>query len=530
MKKKVITLIIILMAISLIGIIAIQGIWINNAISERKKQFENKVNEAMLSVTQKVEKNESLEFLTNIIETNNYTNHEIHGNSELEYTMSNSNSGTQTVIVNSNSTGNSDVKVITPKDSHFFKNMKLSLDSLVGKNVESKGRAIFISDSNRTFDIDTVIIKNGRTEIIQKRVLKKTGDLKDFTHDLIAELEIKENFPIEKRADSAQISSLILKEFSERNITPSYEWKIIDDKESSYKYKTLLFPNDIVPENNYLTVEIINENIEIFESLTMMLAGSGIFTLFIILTFGITLRTIVNQKKLTEMKSDFINNMTHEFKTPIATISLAADSISNPKVIADNNKVLNFVHIIKEENKRMNKQVEMILQMATHNQAEYSNSTEVISVEKLVIDAINEIEILCKNKGGEINSSFTNQDLFIKANPTHFKSMIKNILDNSIKYSQNTPDIFVKTSVKNEKITIEISDKGIGMNRETKKKIFDKFYRKTTGNIHNIKGFGLGLSYVKSIIEAYSGKIDITSELGKGSTFQLTFPKTTPKK
>jgi len=261
----------------------------------------------------------------------------------------------------------------------------------------------------------------------------------------------------------------------------------------------------------------------IWKQMYWMIAGSVIFTFIIFAAFFITLRALFNQKKLSEIKSDFINNMTHEFKTPLATISLAVDALKNEKVINDRAKMDYFSGIIKDENKRMNKQVETILQAALLDKQEIQLNEKPVHANELINAAVNNIKLPLAEKNGklEINLKATND--LIMADEVHVINIINNLLDNAIKYSKDNLVIKLSTQNFNNHIHIKIEDNGIGMNKETLNRIFEKFYRAHTGNIHNVKGFGLGLSYVKSIVDAHKGKIKAESNLGKGSCFTIDF-------
>jgi two-component system phosphate regulon sensor histidine kinase PhoR len=249
-----------------------------------------------------------------------------------------------------------------------------------------------------------------------------------------------------------------------------------------------------------------------------------VFTIIIICAFFITVRALIKQKKLSEIKSDFINNMTHEFKTPLATISLAVDALKNEKVINDRDKMNYFTGIIKEENKRMNKQVETILQAALLDKQEVQLNLKKMHAHELITSALNNINLQVDDKSGhlEVNLSATN-DLLL-ADDVHFTNLVSNLLDNAVKYSKDNLLIKISTQNTGNTFRIKIEDNGIGMNKETLSRIFEKFYRAHTGNLHNVKGFGLGLSYVKTMVEAHKGSIKAESTPGKGTSFLLIFP------
>ena len=233
---------------------------------------------------------------------------------------------------------------------------------------------------------------------------------------------------------------------------------------------------------------------------------------------------ILRQKKISEMKTDFINNMTHEFKTPIATISLAADSIVSPIISGNKDKVNRFAGIIKQENLRMLNQVEKVLQMAKIDKEEFDLKKVDLDMHKIILQAAEHIQLKVAQRSGSISTNLMATNPLFKGDKTHISNIIHNLLDNAEKYSKGEPKITIATKSDTKGLSVIISDQGIGMTTESQKNIFDKFYRVHTGNIHDVKGFGLGLSYVKALVEAHKGEVTVESELGKGSTFTIYLP------
>jgi len=282
------------------------------------------------------------------------------------------------------------------------------------------------------------------------------------------------------------------------------------------------FATGLSPEELLIVVVPHVKNL-VWKQMVWMLIGAVIFTFIIFTAFFITIRALLRQKKLSEIKTDFINNMTHEFKTPIATISLAVDALKNEKVLKDKTKMDYFSGIIKDENKRMNKQVETILEAALMDKQQVQLNLIPLHAHELIHSAINNIQLPVKEKNGILETHFDAINDLILADDVHFTNIINNLLDNAVKYSKEDLKIKLSTSNFNGHFRVKIEDNGIGMNKETINRVFEKFYRAHTGNIHNIKGFGLGLSYVKSIVDASHGKIKAESTPGKGSCFTLDF-------
>jgi len=288
-------------------------------------------------------------------------------------------------------------------------------------------------------------------------------------------------------------------------------------------YATNIFMRNNVPLGK-LIIEFPTRNRFIISRILTNIILSVIFIAITLLSFLYTIFTILRQKKIAEMKTDFINNMTHEFKTPIATISLAADSILNPNIKSNPEKVERFSNIIKEENKRMLVQVEKVLQMAQFNNKRVKMAMGYVDVHELLKQAKSHIELQVKRRGGNISLNLEATKHIIKGDENHLSNIFHNLLDNANKYTPEEPKIQIRSKDGNGGIIIEIEDNGQGMTREQVKNIFEKFYRIHTGNVHDIKGFGLGLSYVKAMVDAHHGQVHVESKPGKGSTFQLFFP------
>jgi len=276
--------------------------------------------------------------------------------------------------------------------------------------------------------------------------------------------------------------------------------------------------------DEWLVVIVPTEKSLVLKEIFWFIMGSILFTLIITTAFYITIRSLLKQKKLSEIKSDFINNMTHEFKTPLATISLAVDALKNEKVIGDRDKTQYFTGVIKEENKRMNKQVEAILQAALLDKQEVQLNLKRHAAHTLITIAVNNMTLPVQEKNGVLDVKLDAVNDVIMADEVHFINFVNNLLDNAVKYSKENPVIRLSTSNNGTQFKIKIEDNGIGMNKETLSRIFEKFYRAHTGNIHNVKGFGLGLSYVKTMVNAHNGTIKAESTLGKGSTFTISIP------
>lgn len=289
-------------------------------------------------------------------------------------------------------------------------------------------------------------------------------------------------------------------------------------------YKVALFTQDI-ESPGYLSLYFPSRTRLVLGSALGMMLLSVVFTGIIMFSFWYTIQVIYRQKQLSEIKNDFINNMTHEFKTPIATISLAADSIGSPMIMGNPDKIKRFVDIIRQENRRMNSQVERVLQMALIDKKDFELKLSEINIHELIQQVVDNFSLQVEKREGSLRLQLEADKPLIEADATHLTSVIHNLLDNANKYSPDKPDIIISTRNVPMGLEITVTDHGMGISKEVRKHIFDKFYRVHTGNLHDVKGFGLGLSYVKAIMVAHKGLVDVKSEPGKGSSFSLTFPK-----
>jgi two-component system phosphate regulon sensor histidine kinase PhoR len=289
--------------------------------------------------------------------------------------------------------------------------------------------------------------------------------------------------------------------------------------------------NQIESEGPFETIIILAPNIRMYilHSLLWVIIGSILFILIVIAAFFITVRSLFAQRKLNAIKRDFINNMTHELKTPLATISLAVDALKSPKVQSESKSVDYFSGIIKEENERMNKHVEVILQAAQLEKKEYVLNILPVDIHDLLFGVLDSYKLQLDAKPSNIQTNFEADPSEIEVDEECLLHVFSNLIDNAIKYSKETIDITITTQSLPAEIQIIIEDKGIGMDTSTLKHIFEKFYRAHTGNIHNVKGFGLGMSYVKWVIDIHKGKIKVQSELGKGTKMIITLPVVNPK-
>jgi len=469
MNKKIIFFIITLISLSLIGLMVIQVHWINNAITVRQVNFVRDVNEAVSNVIFQLEKIEMSDQIKN-----RFTN-----------------STNKTSILQ-------------------------SIDSM-----------------NNSFLEDIQSINNN--DDFQKLVKRSF-----MTQNLIEEMfNIKQNRPIEERINKDFLDSLINTELEKKGINTLVEFAVFNSSRNSmilqktgkypekllkYGFVFTLFPNDLITNPNYLIVFFPNEKQFIISQMWLLLLVSAVLIIIIIVSFAMTISTIFRQKKLSKMKNDFINNMTHEFKTPISTVSLACEALNDTDIKKSEQLYSNYIKIISEENNRLGIIAEKILQTAILEKGQLNLKKEEIDVNEIISDVVKNIKIQVEIKDGKIEAFYNADCSKIIADKIHITNVFYNLLDNANKYSPKKPDIKVITENSAKGIIIKIEDTGIGISKANQKKIFEKLFRVPTGDVHDFKGYGLGLSYVKKIIEKHGGKISVESELNNGSRFTIILP------
>ncbi len=370
---------------------------------------------------------------------------------------------------------------------------------------------------------------------LMRRVRKTQSQLQDIIFDY--QTGKTENHFL---FDANTIDSLIAVNLKEKGIKTAYEFGVYDPfTNRMLLQKTGRYPQELLTESfaydlavspgtfyvpEKLLIYFPNEQQFIIRQIWRLLSVSIVLFLIIIVSFYMTIQTIFRQKKLSEMKNDLINNMTHEFKTPISTIALACEALRDRDIQKSEDMYNSYISVISEENKRLGGMAEQILQQAVFSQGKMKLKKEVLDMHQIVEDAVNRKQLEVQAKEGSITISEKASESMVTGDKTHLTNTLINLLDNAIKYTLDTPKIVVNTINKRDRILIRVSDNGIGISKSNQKKIFEKLYRVHTGNVHDFKGFGLGLNYVKVILELHGGSVSVDSEPGKGSTFTISLP------
>ncbi|WP_395065764.1 sensor histidine kinase [Flavobacterium sp.] len=524
MNKFVFRLLVLLMSLSLLGIILVQVYWFNTSLETNEEQFKFHVKQVLGNVSEKLQKQEEYAFYNKYNKLKDSTGKAPLKKDLLEYGYYQRNSKTNQTIIYSNSIISEDYDMF----SSFFDK----------KNDSTKVRSFSAKRKTQIFNtnsFDNVGIQN---KIVPDVTIEKTGTL-DILERAGFEIQYKDvvaNYAIQDRITKENLHKILKSELNEYEVKTPFEFnvysnglatKIKSDHFNFDKYATYSIPIFIDNDGNnkyMLLVTFPQKKKFLFSEILAITLLSIIFTLIIIIAYANALHQLIKQRQISEIKTDFINNMTHEFKTPIATINLALDAIKNPKVIDDKEKVFRYLQMIRDENKRMHAQVENVLRISKLEKKELDISKESYNVQEIIEEAIEHVSLIVEDRQGIITTHFDAKRTTVLLNDVHFTNVIVNILDNAIKYSPEHVVIDIQTENINDFILIKIKDKGAGMNKVAQKRIFEKFYREHTGDLHNVKGHGLGLAYVKRIVEDHNGQVYVESEKGKGSTFIIKVP------
>lgn len=538
MNRKIFISLVVMMSLSIIGITMVQITWIRNAIAKSNENFDNAVFISLNNAAGEIESLRKMNSFNNFIwrEPSTIIDSSSRMSGYISYGSYVSSGGGNVSINIRNSVESIDAngtkkQVIITKDTSFVDSVRISIGTT------NRNSPVRIKE-----DQNSGSSGNGEIHVEQKEFLewvkKRSSEFQNISDQMLYEIYQSER---SMELNNNEIINALNHFFPFYGINTPFEFAVIKEgkisSESSEKrdgndfmkspYKVRLFSDNLIQQNMILSVVFPERTNYVLGSMAWILGGSMFFSLFIFATFALSLFFILRQKRISEIKSDFINNMTHEFKTPIATISLAADTITNPKVISDEKSVRHFIGMIKKENSRMNKQVETILQIASLDKKEIDFKFGYTQMHSIIEKAIETIEIQVQQKHGKIRTRLEAVEDTVFGDAEHLTNLVHNLLDNAIKYSPDYPDIAVNTLNRDGGIVISVADRGIGMSKSVQSKIFERFYRQASGDIHDVKGFGLGLNYVKAIVDAHKGVITVSSEPGKGSKFEIYLPVNT---
>lgn len=484
------------MALTFCGLLYVQIMYMNNMKKMRDDQFAEGVKRSLYAVTTRLEQDETKHFLE---------------------------------------------EDMASMETRFYP--RPNADGSVGINNKFTSSEGINYDLTLRMNVDRQQANRSMRELMHGKYLYQKGLLDEVILSIINQ---SSNRPISERADSAEVSRYLRSELDNNGLNLPYEYAVVNrvgaivyrsehysptlSDESSMFVQTL-FPNDPKNKMYYLKVYFPTKSDYIFSSIRFMIP-SFIFTFILLVTFVCTIILAFRQKKLTEMKNDFINNMTHEFKTPISTISLAAQMLNDNAVLKSPNMLGHISTVINDETKRLRFQVEKVLQMSMFDRQKATLRLQNLDANQVIASITSTFKLKAEKYGGRIDTVLNAQESTVNVDEMHFTNVIFNLLDNAVKYRREDTPLLLTVSTRNvkmhgeEKFQVIVSDNGIGMRREDLKKIFEKFYRVSTGNRHDVKGFGLGLAYVKKMVGELGGEINVESEINVGTKFIITLPIT----
>ena len=534
MSKNRLGWIITLMSVALTGLIAFQWYWIDTVISGNRDHFERDVMTALSNVTKKLEQQEAL-FYVNRKMSNFSSQGQSRGFQPFQF---------QAIPpLNQRQILQGEKKIRFDDSLSSTGSFNFSFE-VVGAPLRSNqmGKAFFDVLKSNINNIQFAYPQDApETETLNsnlKEILEKISNKSDMMMGLLEDMMLPK-IGLTNRFDPDQLDSLLHTELKKKSIDIPYDYAIINPRSGRLieiskdysnerllqsNFKTNLFPNDVTNEPNLLVIDFPSQEKYLMSKIWFPLSSSALLILIILICFGYAVFTIVRQKKISVMKTDFMNNMTHEFKTPISTIGLAIEALLDPTIPQKPSMKMKYLGIIAGENKRLESQVADVLQMAQLDKNELKLNLVTVDLHAIIQQAVDKISIQMERKLGHLKLALNASRFKFKGDEAYLLGVLLNLLDNALKYSTDAPNIMIRTQNIRGQLICSIKDHGMGMSKEAQRSIFQKFYRVASGNVHNIKGFGLGLAYVKEIITLHHGSIEVESELKKGTNFIVKFP------
>ncbi len=524
MNTRLVNIIIVAITLALVGLIYIQVNWIKQNYRVREEKFDQAVYLSLSNVARSIERDEAINYFA------------VSGLNDFGRNINKMYDTVQTL-----KTYSPNLTLVDSVGQHALKfgfndTSGLFVSKFMGSITYLQEKAAKLHEAQKDIDVAVQSSEERERHLIEMQFKKYNRLFQDLAMQFMLDDKC-----LSTRLDKDMIDTLLKGEFRKEGINTPYQYALFDnwakgmlfgnmnvtkdEAQSTNFYSIPLFANDLYENSGMLVVDFPQKQNYIFQSMWLMLSATGAFIFIILASFGGSFYVIYRQKKLDELKTDFINNMTHEFKTPVATISLATQMLKNEKISSNPEKVQNYSGIIEEENKRLSGHIENVLQVARLDRGEFKLKLEPVNINELLSEIADTLELRVQNENGELIKHLDAQKVTVKGDLFHLTNAFYNVFDNAIKYKKED-HLKITVSTKNnfKGIVVSIQDEGIGIPRDNQKKVFEKFYRVPTGNIHNVKGFGLGLSYVQVIVSAHGGDIRVESDLGKGSRFDIFLP------
>lgn len=540
------------MSLALVGLIGIQVYWINNAVKLRQQKFQSSVNEVLGDVVYQYDKLKTAQNLAIKMDLREKQRRLIWQMDSINRAIKKTQDSLFFLQRNE-----------LPTDQLNAGKLELSSEFVSGPGLEISVYEEFLVDSAG------ILVKRSREQRyespnygpIRKPVLPGSENESAYYLDSSKQAQTMNLHWLEKRADMVNeifeeivnvdlynrndeidveaLDSILSNQLKDKGIGADYAYGIFDPFMNAFhidgnkseldgiltsQHKVNLNPGNVFSQPKFLSIFFPNQNKYLLRTMWLLLTVSALFILVIIFSFSFTVSTIIRQKKVSEIKNDFINNMTHELKTPISTISLACQALGDPDIKSKEGIVDNYINVIADENKRLAMVVENVLRTAVMDKGELKLKIVALDMHDILNQVLQNMKIQIERKGGQFITDLQATETVVEADKVHLTNVIFNLVDNALKYTEKIPVIKIGTRNEENGVVVYVEDNGIGISKENQKKVFDKLYRVPTGNIHNVKGFGLGLSYVKAIVDKHQGWIKLKSEPHKGSKFEILIP------
>jgi two-component system phosphate regulon sensor histidine kinase PhoR len=520
MSRTVLWITTVFLSLAMIALVAVQGYWIKSSKDSKERQMGLLMNQVLADISDELVENETVlqileELRPPLIRHQSQTvwNFQIDARSSYD------------VTAKEEVQHDEDVLLFTPPHK-----------SLKNQKVELIDDSVLVILGEDELLEDTILISAMKPEQIRMKLNENMKEQEVFVNKIVRKM-LAEQVNLEDKISKSQIEELLHSNLEQRGIDMPFEYALykegsppifqsesFNEYEDCMYYRTSLFPGELFSRKTMLSVYFPTEEQHFIKSMGILGGTSLLITLFVLLLFSLALYIIFKQKKLSEMKNDFVNNMTHELKTPISTISLASQMLNDRSIPDAQKNFAQISRIIQTESKQLGFQVERVLQMAIFDHGQLKLKLEEVDLHEVIETVAQNFLLQLEKKDGRLEFLPEAESAVITGDLMHLTNVVSNLIENAVKYTKQTPEIRISTSSENESLVISVSDNGIGISKEDQKRIFDKFYRVPTGNVHNVKGFGLGLSYVKLIVEHHHGSIHIKSEPEKGSRFDIHLP------
>ncbi|MCF8256435.1 MAG: HAMP domain-containing histidine kinase [Flavobacteriales bacterium] len=543
MGERTLRPIIVIMSVALIGLVGIQLYWINSAVKLREQRFHNAVNEALNGVVYQYDKLMTADRLSMQMDFEQRRRRILMQMDSINRAISATQSG-PTHQERFKLDGNNLWKDYDP-DLQIDVYEEFLVDSggqLVKRSRQRQFRAPVFAPLRPPHDLEqkdrsawTTDSLNHANQVNMQWIERRA----EMVNEIFEELVNADLYTEQHDLDPDMLDSLLQQQFADKGIGASYVFGIFDpfmnpfhsdatandlDGLLASQHRVNVTPGNVFTPPMYLSVFFPDEGRYLLRTMWVLLIGSALLILVIIFSFWFTVSTIYRQKQVSEIKNDFINNMTHELKTPISTISLACQALADPDIKGRPGIVDNYIRVIGDENKRLAMVVENVLRTAVMDKGELKLKIQELDIHAIITHVSDTMRLQLEQKGGEITLHLDARDPVVEADQVHLTNVVFNLIDNALKYTENIPLIKVGTRTTENGVILFVEDNGIGISKENQNRIFEKLYRVPTGNVHNVKGFGLGLSYVQAIVEKHHGWVTVKSELGKGSRFEIFVP------